>query len=809
MATIEREGMEGLSFEITCETEKAEKNLGKLTNTLERLKKALSGVDGSHTIDTIKDINTAINGVDNSKLTKLKSTLSEVGSAAQSVKAKVGDIGTVPVSSGIGAETVSELTEVSGRVGILTREFDRLKSSLSGLKSVAGTVSGKLGNIGKGLVNKITALGKQFKRAIFYSLIYNAAYGLIRSIRDSFAKGFQNMYGYSKAFAGRFAQSMDSLATSALYLKNSLASAFAPLVNQLAPVIDTLIEKVATLLNYVAQLMAALSGQSTYTKAIKAATEFGESTNEAAKSLKSFTAGFDELNVFEKNSGSGNGANTPDFASMFEEAQVDSKIAAVAQKLKDIFGWVEDHLTIIKNAAIAAGAAFLAWKIASLFTKNLKDLLSVVLTIGGATLFVTEGFDAWQNGVNWENLTGMLTGVGLLIAGLAIPFGTVGAAVGALLGGIGMLVVGFHDWITAGELTTQTFWLLEAAIGAVGVALGVLIGWPAVVVAAVAAAALAIYHYWDEIKVFFINLWEEIKVVCSTMAEWVNVNVVTPVANFFMTLGTNISLFFSNAWTQICTLWVTAGEWFSVNVITPVSTFFSNLGTNISNYFTASWTKIKTQWAVVTTWFQTTIITPTQTAFDSMCTAVGGFFTALWEKITGVFAGAGAWFQTNVVDAITFGFRYLVNGAIGLIEGMLNGIVQALNWVISKVNSVLSVFGRNGIEYLSEVKIDRLADGGFVDEGRLFIAREAGAEMVGAMGRRTAVANNDQIVEGISAGVSVANDGVISAIYALLNVVEEKDFSVNIGDNQIGESYDRYVLNRGMRVSSGPFANAY
>lgn len=801
--------IQGLEFEITTNTEKAEKNLDKLTSTLERLKKALSGVDATPVTSAVEDIGKAVNKVDDSKLTKLKSTLSKIGSAAQSVKAKVGDIGTVPVSSGIGAETVSELTEVSGRVGILTREFDRLKSSLSGLKGLAGTVGEKLGNIGKGLVGKITNLGKQFQRAIFYSLLYNAAYKLISSITKAFQDGFTNMYGYSKAFAGRFAQSMDSLATSALYLKNSLASAFAPLVNQLAPVIDTLIEKVATLLNYVAQLMAALSGQSTYTKAIKAATEFGESTNEAAKSLKSFTAGFDELNVFEKNSGSGNGANTPDFASMFEEAQVDSKIAAVAQKLKDIFGWVEDHLTIIKNAAIAAGAAFLAWKIASLFTKNLKDLLSVVLTIGGATLFVTEGFDAWQNGVNWENLTGMLTGVGLLIAGLAIPFGTVGAAVGALLGGIGMLVVGFHDWITAGELTTQTFWLLEAAIGAVGVALGVLIGWPAVVVAAVAAAALAIYHYWDEIKVFFINLWEEIKVVCSTMAEWVNVNVVIPVANFFMTLGTNISLFFSNAWTQICTLWVTAGEWFSVNVITPVSTFFSNLGTNISNYFITSWTKIKTQWAVVTTWFQTTIITPTQTAFDSMCTAVGGFFTALWEKITGVFAGAGAWFQTNVVDAITFGFRYLVNGAIGLIEGMLNGIVQALNWVISKVNSVLSVFGRNGIEYLSEVKIDRLADGGFVDEGQLFIAREAGAEMVGAMGRRTAVANNDQIVEGISAGVSVANDGVIAAIYALLNVVEEKDFSVNIGDNQIGESYDRYVLNRGMRVNSGPFANVY
>lgn len=77
------------------------------------------------------------------------------------------------------------------------------------------------------------------------------------------------------------------------------------------------------------------------------------------------------------------------------------------------------------------------------------------------------------------------------------------------------------------------------------------------------------------------------------------------------------------------------------------------------------------------------------------------------------------------------------------------------------------------------------------------------------MGRKTAVANNDQIVEGISAGVSIANDGVIAAIYALLNAVEEKDLSVNIGDNEIGQSYDRYTRARGVRVNTGAFANAY
>lgn len=49
--------------------------------------------------------------------------------------------------------------------------------------------------------------------------------------------------------------------------------------------------------------------------------------------------------------------------------------------------------------------------------------------------------------------------------------------------------------------------------------------------------------------------------------------------------------------------------------------------------------------------------------------------------------------------------------------------------------------------------VKQYKDGGYPEEGQLFIAREAGAEMVGSMGGRTAVANNDQIVEGISQGV--------------------------------------------------------
>ena len=612
----------------------------------------------------------------------------------------------------------------------------------------------------------------------------------------------------------------------------------------------------------------------------------------AAKKLKQYTAGFDELNVFAPSTGSGSGSTASgSYAGMFDIDKLwdESIFENINSQVDDL----KEKLKPILKLVGAIGAAFLAWRIGASLVASVTAVKTVLAAIAGSKvvqailpkLAGTLAAIALQFNVAGGGVKGFLSVLGLIaktaapaLAVLTVIISTlrvlikrwdeIKTAVGNALGKLGVSerlktlnekldqlgaklgwVNGFWNGLKATISALMDF-IGEVVITVIGGTLiGVFNGLVSVL-DGVITAVTGVVDIFRSLGQFFKGVFtgdiELVKKSFDTLATGITEvfsgvfggivsgltgfitgvitgiselgmtllgdlipNLVMGITTFFSTLCTNISLFFSNAWTEICTLWVTAGDWFSVNVITPVSTFFSNLGTNISNYFTASWTKIKTQWAVVTTWFQTTIITPTQAAFDSMCTAVGGFFTALWEKITGVFAGAGAWFQTNVVDAITFGFRYLVNGAIGLIEGMLNGIVRALNWVISKVNSVLSVFGRNGIEYLSEVKIDRLADGGFVDEGQLFIAREAGAEMVGAMGRRTAVANNDQIVEGISAGVSVANDGVIAAIYALLNVVEEKDMSVVIGDNEIGHSYDRYKEKRGRQVSTGVFANAY
>ena len=73
------------------------------------------------------------------------------------------------------------------------------------------------------------------------------------------------------------------------------------------------------------------------------------------------------------------------------------------------------------------------------------------------------------------------------------------------------------------------------------------------------------------------------------------------------------------------------------------------------------------------------------------------------------------------------------------------------------------------------------AEGGFVDNGQMFIAREAGPEMVGTIGNKTSVANNEQIVSGIAQGVSDANseqNALLREQNNLLRRLLEKDPTV-------------------------------
>ena len=86
-------------------------------------------------------------------------------------------------------------------------------------------------------------------------------------------------------------------------------------------------------------------------------------------------------------------------------------------------------------------------------------------------------------------------------------------------------------------------------------------------------------------------------------------------------------------------------------------------------------------------------------------------------------------------------------------ERMNRGIKKRYDVEINPILNGRYQIGSNNSNYL---EIQKKADGGFVDEGQMFLAREAGPEMVGRIGNKTAVANNDQIVSAISIGVERA-----------------------------------------------------
>lgn len=126
-------------------------------------------------------------------------------------------------------------------------------------------------------------------------------------------------------------------------------------------------------------------------------------------------------------------------------------------------------------------------------------------------------------------------------------------------------------------------------------------------------------------------------------------------------------------------------------------------------------------------------------------------------------------------------YRYGYSYGQSLGSGIANGIRSIVFPMITA--SITAMAGQYSMN------VQAYANGGFVDQGQLFIAREAGAEMVGSIGRRTAVANNDQIVEGITYGVREANDDVVTAIYAVAQQVISEMRNQGSG-NGSGGGYD-------------------
>lgn len=247
---------------------------------------------------------------------------------------------------------------------------------------------------------------------------------------------------------------------------------------------------------------------------------------------------------------------------------------------------------------------------------------------------------------------------------------------------------------------------------------------------------------------------------------------------------------------------------------------------NVAQKWTQKWTDIKTGWTewksdFMTSWEEckTTFKTGWDTLWDNVAqkwTDWKANFMRGWEDFKTEFKRGWASFWTGIGNF----FIGLWNGLVTAVEDACNIIIDMVNYVIAKIGAILAFLGIS-IPQVSHIKLGRVEylevpafeDGGFPDMGQFFLARESGAEMVGQIGRRTAVANNDQIVSGITNGVREGNGDLLSALFTIcdrvVRSIEENGGDVVIGDETIGRANDRYQQTRGPKVSSGAFADAY
>lgn len=182
---------------------------------------------------------------------------------------------------------------------------------------------------------------------------------------------------------------------------------------------------------------------------------------------------------------------------------------------------------------------------------------------------------------------------------------------------------------------------------------------------------------------------------------------------------------------------------------------------------------------------------------------VGMKWNNFWDRIENGWQDFKTSFKSGWNEFWTTG---LGGSVVSGINGIISTVEKGLNWVIEKINSLsfttpdwlpLGLGGKHfGLDIpqitLGRVSMPTFALGGFPDHGEMFIAREQGPELVGRIGNRTAVANNDQIVSGIA----TANEGVINAIIAvtqqIISAIEENSGDVYMDGDKVGERVTAY-----------------
>jgi hypothetical protein len=413
---------------------------------------------------------------------------------------------------------------------------------------------------------------------------------------------------------------------------------------------------------------------------------------------------------------------------------------------------------------------------------------SVVL---GLTAFVTGVWDSVVNGIDWWSailtaLGGAAVGGGAAVIatalGTAIAPGVgtaIGLAVGLLVDGI---ILAVQKWIIP-NWDSIVAWLSNACQTVVQLASDI---WQGICDVWTGITEWWETNIWQPLRDFWSGLWDGIATTASDSWEAIK-EFFSPAIEWFgelfgsveQTLNDifyNIGVIAEGCWLVIETAWGIVSTWFDEKIVQPVSQFFSDLWTGIEENAIAAWENIKGVYEAVSTWIDEKIVQPVSGFFSNLWAGFYEDAKAAWEDVQGVFNDLAAFFEgifsdawQGIVDVFSVAGEIFVDikdGIVAAFKEIVNDIIEGINEAIAvpfrginralrsiRDMEILGLKPFSGLITISVPSIPYLAEGGMVNTGQMFVAREAGPELVGTIGNRSAVVNNDQIVESVSQGV--------------------------------------------------------
>lgn len=369
------------------------------------------------------------------------------------------------------------LINTNSRLG---SSFKNVSQSADSAKTKTGSISSifsRMGGVVSGLGKRLTGLAQNFTsttnsannarfsigRMVGMSILYSTVFGMISKVNSGIMTGINNLAQYSSATNASISSMMSALTQ----LQNSLATAFAPILSVVAPILTAFMNMLSKAITYIGMFIAALTGQKSFTrakavqedyaaslnktssganKAAKATKNNANATKKANKEIQTYLSGLDEIRQYQKEKdndtpssstpsagggGGGGGYTGPSIGDMFEKVPIESSIADIAKKIKNLIK-KEDWEGL--GAYIASGINKGLQKIydainwnnvgpkityfVNAFTRTFNSLVDHIdwdlmgRTVGAGINTIVNTLNLLIEGIDWKNL-GAKIGIGI------------------------------------------------------------------------------------------------------------------------------------------------------------------------------------------------------------------------------------------------------------------------------------------------------------------------------------------------------------------------------------------------------------